>query len=280
MELRTSRFSKGIFVTISVFFLALAMLAVSNLQTDAKANQANTYADLSDISDISAIRSNIEWMTREAFSVSGFEFSVYGQTLSIEHNDSLRGHLSNDLQALEVFWNNVEDKDVSLDFFDEAGNPTMYIRPANITIIQNPTNTSIVVPDYSNSSIQAYFITMETNCSDLSSSWNNISEINSSDALNFTMNVKCLDTAKTYSTFKQLDRSQYSELQIMDAGYNLSVIRITNPGSIGINTLKSSYLNIIIPMNERVYYEIPASLNITSGQTSISSVLRIPGDIE
>jgi hypothetical protein len=271
---------KGIFVTISVFFLALALLAVANVQAGSHEKQAQAYADLSDLSDVSAIRTNVEWMTKETYATSGFQYSIYNQTISIKQNDSKRGLLSNDLSALVVFWENVGDKNVSLDFSINASIPLIYIRPTNISIIQKPTNTSIIVPNYSNSSILSYFISIETNCSDLSTSWNNISESTASDALNFTIDIECIDSAETYSTFKQLERFDYSELQISDTGSNLSVIRILSPGSIEVKTYKSSYLNIIIPMIERVYYEIPATLNITKGNSRISTILAIPGDIE
>jgi hypothetical protein len=269
---------KGIFVTISVFFLALALLAAANLLGESK--EDHTYADLSDLSDICAMKSNIGWMGKETFSNSGFQYLIYNQTISLIQNDSKRGYLSNDLEALEVFWNVVEDKNVSLDFFINATIPMVYIKPTNVSIIQHPTNTSIVVPNYSNSSILAYFISIDTNCSDLSASWNNISESTNTSAMNFTISIECTDSAETYSTFKQLDRFSYSELQITDLGYNLSVIRINNPGSIDVIRFKSSYLNIIIPMNERVYYEIPARVNITKGDATTSTMLTIPGDIE
>jgi hypothetical protein len=267
---------KGIFATISVFFLMLVILMLLGVISSIHSANRENLAQSTDISQINSIKSNIEWMAKETFSVSGFRFSVYNKTLSIEENSTKRGTLTNDFNAMEEFWNGVADKNVSLELFEEAGEPIIYIKPANITIRQDAVNTSITVPDYSNSSILAYYISMETNCSALGSNWLNISET-SIDPLNFTIDIQCTDSSDSYSDFRQLERFDYSELQIIDSGSNLTVIKIMNLGSLEIQKSKSAYLNIILPMNESVYYEIPSDLNITKGDASYNGAIRIPG---
>jgi hypothetical protein len=267
---------KGIFVTISVLFLTMALLIVIGLSSQVESAKKINYAQSTDIFEINSIKSNIEHMSREAFSVSGFQFSVYNQTLSIEENSTKRGLLSNDLLAIEEFWNGLVDKNVSLDFYENASIPVLNIKPVNFTLIQNTTRTSINVPDNSSSSLLAYFITIKTNCSTLDSSWNNISETNTSNALNFTIGVECMDSNETESDFRQLNRSEYSEIQITETGSNLTVVKITDPGSIEIIKYRSSYLNIIMPMNESVYFEVPSSLNISRGDAAYVGAINLP----
>ena len=268
---------KGIFVTISVFFLALALLSASGLAASAKEKQAGARADLSSLSGISSIRSNMEWMAKDAYAVSGFRFTGYGSVLSIESNSSMRGHLSGDLRAIEDFWNQAGG--AALSFEEDAMVPVMHIQPAGISVAQHPTNTSIVVPEYSGHLVGAYYIQIKAPCSSLSSSWNSLAESEEEGALDFALSLECTDSDGSFSTFKRLDRSAYSELQIMDSGANISVIRIYAPGSLEALTYKSSYLNIIIPMNERAYFEIPATASIAQGDSSLNARLAMPGEM-
>lgn len=279
MEIMPRR-SKGIFVTISVFFLVLALLLIVGLMVGIESGKKQSYSDVSDLAEINSIKSNIEWMAKEAFSVSGFGYSVYNRTLSITENASKRGSLYRDLTALEEFWNGVAGKNVSLDFYANASTPVLYVRDTNITVIQRATNTTVTVPGYSNSSVLAYYLTVKTSCSSLAKTWSNLSETAASDALNFTIGVKCTDSSDSLYDFRQLDRLEYNELQITDDGSNVTVIRIISPGSIEIIKFKSAYLNILMPMNENVYFEVPSSLNITKGDAAYSGALRLPGDLE
>jgi len=271
--------NKGVFVTLSAFFLALSLLLIVSAISDIGNAKKKNNAELSDIHGISSMRSNIQWMMKDAFAVSGFTYAISNTTLSIEENSSRSGSLSGDLAALRTFWNNVagKNKNVTLDFESNASTPVLYIRPLNLTLRQEPTDTSVSVPSYSNSSVLGYYIILETSCSSLSMQWNNITESSAPDALNVTVHVRCSNTSESRSDFRQLNRTGYSELQVLDAGTNLSLITISSPGSLEVRKSRSAYLNIMMPMNESVYLEVPASLSIRSGDSAYSGALRLPG---
>lgn len=273
------RSSKGVFVTISVFFLALALLFMVGLLAGIESGKKQSFSEASDLAEVNSIKSNVEWMAKETFSVSGFRYSVNNQTLSIEENASKRGSLSFGLDALEEFWNGIAKKDVSLVFSESASTPIIHIEPVGIVLIQSPVNTSVLVPGYANSSVNAYHLKIKSSCSELSRTWNNISESTDPDALNFTLDVECTDSTESLSVFRQLDRFGYSELQVRESGGNLTVVEIAD-SSLKVRKYKSAYLNIIMPMNEVVYFEIPSSLSITKGNARFSGALRIPGDLE
>jgi len=135
------------------------------------------------------------------------------------------------------------------------------------------------VPSYSSPAVLAYFITIETSCNSLSKKWNNISESTAPDALNFTIYVKCTGSSKSVSDFRQLNRSGYSELRVKEGNSNVTVVKIMNPGSLEIVKYRSSYLNIMLPMNQSGYFEVPSSLNISGKGGRFSGALRMPGDI-
>jgi hypothetical protein len=272
MEMNRKR--KGIFVTISVFFLVLALLLVLGVANSALISKKTNLAQSSGIYKAGSMRSNIEWMAKETFSVSGFRYSVYNKTISITENTSMRGSLRHDLDALKEFWN-TEPK-VSLDIFEEAETPLLYIRPGNLTIRQAPANTTITVHDYSAGSPLAYFISMKTECTNLSSEWRSLSE-GSIDPLNVSVSLECTNAHESISDLRQIDRAGHSELLITDSGKNLTIIRILDPGSLEVQKFKGAHLNIILPMNESVYFEIPSSLSIVEGDASYNGSVRISG---
>ena len=271
--------NKGVFVTLSAFFLALSLLLIVSAISEIDNAKKENNADISDIHLINSIRSNVQWMVKDAYAVSGFTYTISNTTLSIEENASRSGSLSRDFEALRTFWNDVagKNKNVTLDFGSNASTPVLYIRPLNITLRQEPIDTSITVPPYSNSSVLGYFIIMETSCSSLTMHWNNITESSAPDALNVTVHVRCSGSSESRSDFRQLNRTGYSELQVLDSGTNLSLVTFSPPGSLSVIKSRSAYLNIMMPMNESVYLEVPANLSIRSGDSAYSGALRLPG---
>ncbi len=265
-----NNFSKGIFLTISVFFLSLTLLMIATLLLDIQSSRETTNARTTDLLQIGMIRSNVEWMAKDTYAASGYTYTSFGNTLSIEENASRAGTLSRGLDGLAAFWNtNANAKyNAALTISDEARTPKTIIRPMNFTLTQLPTNTSVIVPVYSNASLSSYNIILIVPCSSPSGSWTNISESTAVDALNFTLDIRCDGSNSTYSTFKKLNRSGISELQISDVGTSLAIITFSPPGSISIQKQKSAYLNIMMAMNESVEYEVAALLNISRGISS------------
>jgi Tfp pilus assembly protein PilV len=284
MEMKdmTRKTSRGIFLTISVFFLSLTLLMIATLLLDIQSSRENTNARTTDLLMIGTIRSNVEWMAKDTYAASGFTYTTFGNTLSIEENISKAGTLSRGLEGLAVFWNtnSMAKTNTTLAISSDAYLPKTMIRPMNFPLTQLPTNTSIVVPTYSNASLSGYNIILIMPCISPSGSWANLSESSAGDSLNFTLDLRCDGSDSTYSTFKQLNRSATSELHISDAGANLTTITITSPGSISIQKLQSAYLNIMMAMNESVEYEVAAMLNVSRSASSYYGPIRISGGIE
>jgi len=273
MELKFDR--KGIFMTISVFFLVMALLMIVGAVNSSLASKKTGLAQTTGIHQVDSIRSNIEWMAKGTLSASGFGYSIYNRSVIIEQNSSMGGALAHDLGAMKGFWSNPENG-IILDFSDGAEVPVIYVRPANLTIRQEPTSASISVPENSEGSVLGYSISIVTECSQLSSEWINLSETES-DPVSLTLYVECSGSSESISDLRNIDRHGFSELLIRDSGANLTIIRLSDPGSLEVQNLKSAHLNIMLPMNESVYYEMPSSLNIKKGDASYNGAIRIPG---
>ncbi|MEW5996783.1 MAG: hypothetical protein AB1657_04275 [Candidatus Micrarchaeota archaeon] len=273
MEMRgkqgqAGRNRKGFTATLSTLLLlsSVVLLLMLILQVEGRADKENL--DIARLGIINSIDTNIGGMAREVYSQSGFVIAGAGGEVNISEDRSASGKLSQNLGALEAWWDASRSANITLEIPNDAKTPLFWIMPQNISVEIKPGKTTVLPQDAPESAgqVEAYSVYEITTCANLSAQWNNLSLGSGPGAVNFTINFTCSNY--TYNDFRQLNKYGYSELVLQENAFTpLLTVRVYSPAKMELEKNKPpTYLNLAVEVNGSARVEMPGVLNISIGE--------------
>jgi hypothetical protein len=259
---------KGFTATLSTLLLlsSTVMLLMLILQVEGRVDRENL--DIARLGIINSIDTNIGGMAGEVYRQSGFVVANAGGVVNISEDRSASGKLSQNLKALEAWWDADGRADISLEIGNDAKTPRFWIMPQNISVEIRPGKTTVLPQGMEGAGqVEAYSVYEIATCANLSASWNNLSlGSGPADMVNFTINFTCSN--RTYNDFRQLNKYGYSELVLQEDAFSpLLTVKVYSPAAMELEKGKPpTYLNLAVEVNGSARVEMPGTLNISIGE--------------
>ncbi len=256
--------SRGIFATLGVLLLVLALLGLAIPLAGEPGRNSATASYVLDVDKSTDRFADVQYGLARIISPA-VNFTVVNRSVLTEERVPMDYSFADDLESFARFENNSEEGNVSIDA-GSASNGTFYILPNNVRISQG-LNRMYLTPLSGNGGISELEINVTFAAGNADrAQWESLqtSPVGSPDAL--PVRVRVTDTSYAlYEDFAEtLNRSMQSRINITLSGNLVGYVQFSPPGSVEIYSAPGADLKALARFSNPVRVEADGTISVQS----------------